>query len=189
MNLGTPDSFDLADQSAYIRYAANQEHKYDPGVFVLPVASETSSAVVVRCHGGVGSRVVTFDLKKQGNPPVAPAPSLTIGTERLVAASVSVPTPSPNPQIGSYDWNLRGTYVYYDTSDPRIPGRDQLPAVSFPFVNPAQDSLAAQSLQGRETETFENEMISAGVLQGGGLLWPITVYPSKMMMNPLTLGY
>lgn len=186
--LGNADAFDLADQTAYVKYKADTAHSYDPGVLVLPVASEAAMSVHVRIHGGQGRRTVTYDIRKQGNPPVAPSPSLVIGDEYLTGATVTVPTAVPNPQTGGYDWTLQGEYTYVDTGRGRLPGRDLLPAVGYPFLNPAQDTIAVQSLNGGTVAQLESELKSTGVLSTGGMVWPLTVYPSNLMMNPLTIG-
>lgn len=186
--VGNTGAYDIAGQSAYRDYDVDNVSTYDPGVIVLPVASETGSAVKVRVHGGVGKYKTTFNIAKQGNPPVVPLPKDTNGDDALVASWVNVETPTPNEQSGGYDWIVRGEYEYCTVGPPRIFGTSMLPVVSYPYVNIRQDLLGASTLQGQPPEVLQNSIETQNQLVTGGWLWPILSYPSNLLMNPNLLG-
>lgn len=181
---GNPGAYDLAGQTAYRDYKADNVSTYDPGVLVLPVASEAGLAVRVRVHGGIGKYKTTFAVAKQGNPPVIPMPEETVGNDQLTASWVNVETPTPNETSGGYDWIVHGEYEYATVGPPREFGIDQLPILSYPYTNLRQDLLAASSLQGQNPNVLSASIKSDNLLITGGWLWPILSYPSNLLMNP-----
>jgi hypothetical protein len=186
--VGNTNAFDEAGATAYRDYDVDNVSTYDPGVLVLPVASEAGLAVKVRVHGGVGKYKTTFAISKQGNPPVVPLPKETQGNDSLTASWVNVETPTPNETSGGYDWIVRGEYEYSTVGSPRVFGTDMLPVVSYPFTNARQDLLAAASLQGQPPTVLQNSIGTQNQLMTGGWLWPIMTYPSNLLMNPVLLG-
>lgn len=186
--VGNEDAYDIAGQSSYSQYKVDNVSGFDPGVLVLPVASETSNSVQVRCHGGLSTRRVTFDIRKQGNPPVIPLPSDNVGVDVLTSAEVNVLTPSPDLQSGGYDWTVKGEYLYVTEGEARVFGVDQLPLTSYPYINERQDTIAAESLLGRTPITLSSEIKQAHLVVTGGWVWPIMTYPTNLLMNPNLLG-
>jgi len=182
--VGNTDAYDIPAKSAYKKYNVDNVHTISPGLLILPVASETAETVTVRVHGGFEKRTVSFDIAKQGNPPVIPLPADT-ELDTLVNSEVNVITPSPDETTGGYNWTVKGQYEYVTTGTIRKFGVDQLPVTGYPFMNPRQDIVAAQSLsQGGDTITLEANLVQAQVVAQGGWLWPFTIYPSNMLMNP-----
>lgn len=184
---GNENAYDIAGQSSYSQYKVDNVTGFDPGVLVLPVASETSQSVQVRCHGGLSTRTVTFDIRKQGNPPVVPLPE-NVGTDVLTSAEVNVLTPSPDLQSGGYDWTVKGSYSFVTEGECTVFGVDQLPLVSYPYINERQDTLAAESLKGRTAITLASEIKQAHLVVTGGWVWPLTTYPTNLLMNPNLIG-
>jgi len=181
---GNDDAYDIPGQTAYKRYAVDNVNNYDAGVMVLPVGSEASATVTVRVHGGYGQRTVKYTIAKQGNPPVVPLPSLTVGADVLIDAVVNVPTPTPNPQTGGYDWTVQGQYNYVTSGTSRVFGTDILPVTSYPYVNITQDSIAALSIQSQGAQGLSDELKESNAIATGGWIWPLTVFPSNLLMNP-----
>lgn len=186
--VGNTGAYDEAQATAYQDYRVDNVSTFDPGVLVLPVASEVGLAVKVRVHGGVGKYKTTFAIAKQGNPPVVPLPKAEVGDDALTASWVNVETPTPNEPSGGYNWIVRGEYEYSTVGSPREFGTDQLPIVAYPFTNARQDAIAAASLQGQSLNTLAASIDTEGLLATGGWLWPILSYPSNLLMNPNLLG-
>lgn len=182
------NSYDFPGSSAYRKYEVNNVHRIISGVLVLPVASESSQSVQVRMHGGQGVRRIKFDIAKEGNPPVVPLPSDTVGDDALISADVNILTPTPNDQLGSYNWIVRGEYEYMTVGAAREMGADQLPLTSYPYLNIRQDMIAGASLSGKTPAQLESELIQTNALTVGGWLWPLTVFPSNLCMNPNLIG-
>lgn len=186
--VGNQDAFEIGDSGAYSRYKAETTHEFKPGVLILPVASESGRAVVVQMHGAISQRIINFDIAKQGNPPVVPAPSTQWGHEFLSVASVTIPTPIPNMNNSGYDWAVRGRYVYVNTTRGIQPGVDNLSTVGYPYPNPDQDSMAQTSIGSSSLASFKQTLIDSQAINRGSYIWPLTIYPSDMLMNPLTRG-
>lgn len=186
---GNPNAFDLVDgASTYGRFDADSDFQYASGVMILPVASELSTTVQVRQHGGYGTRTVKFDIAKQGNPPVIPAATDKVGNDRLLSTSLVVSTPAPNPNTGGYNWSARGVYEYATAEDPRIPGSSLFPTVSYPYLNPSQDAIAAKTFGSQSPEAVSNRMIESGAIFKSKWVWAATVYPSNLLGNPVIIG-
>lgn len=186
--VGNQDAFEIGEASSYSRYKADTTHEFKPGVMILPVASEAGRAVVVQMHGPISQRIVTFDVAKEGNPPVVPAPSTQWGDEYLSVASVTIPTPIPNMTNSGYNWAVKGQYIYVKTGAGLQPGVNDLSTVGYPYLNPAQDGLAQQSIGSMSLSSFKRTLIDSSAINTGQYIWPLTVYPSDMLMNPLTRG-
>lgn len=185
---GNSNAFDLIDgATAYSGYLGDTQYAYDAGVMILPVASETSLTVQVRQHGGYGTRRVTFDVAKQGNPPIVPAPDNTL-RDTLVSTAVSVPTPTQNPNTGTFNWRVKGQYDYVTSSNPRIPGVHMLPTISYPYPTPVQDAISAQTFSSQTPEQVANQMIQDDSVLSTKWAWTLTSYPSNLLMNPELLG-
>lgn len=186
---GNTGAIDLIDgASTYTGFDTNSQYSYDPGVMVLPVASEASLTVTVRQHGGYGKRSVTFDITKTGNPPVVPSAEDTVGNDKLVSARIDIPTPTPNIPTGGYDWAVRGQYEYVTTRQPRIPGAAVFPAVSYPYPLEAQDVIASVSVGNLTPTQYQSQLKSTNIIVQDKWLWPLTVYPSNLLGNPSLIG-
>lgn len=186
---GNPNAFDLTDgPSTYGRFDSDSDYQYASGLMILPVASELSATVQVRQHGGYGTRTVTFDVAKQGNPPVIPAASEYVGNDRLLGTSLIVSTPSPNSTTGGYNWTIKGTYTYATAESPRIPGESMFPTVGYPYPNPAQDEIAARSFGYLDPENYAERMKSEGDILTDNWIWAATMYPSNLLGNPVIIG-
>jgi hypothetical protein len=180
-SVGNPDAFDAKRGEDYTGYRQETTYEYDPGVFILPVASTTEKPPkIVRVHGGLGRRVVKFAASKKGTPPVLPAATDT-DRDTLVGSTVVVPLPAFDDKVAGYHWQVGGTYTYVTTglsptsppmppppppaSPPtvedqavaslrrvaRVPGRDALPAGVYPFPLPVQDTAAEALLRSSGT--------------------------------------
>lgn len=180
MSRGNADAWDREQANAYRGFESDSDFSYDPGVMVLPVASQDPKTVKVRFHGGFSKRVVSFTARKNGNPPVVPAPDDT-DRETLVMATVTVKTPVPDTTNNGYVWFVSGNYTYYNNDKPRIPGEDFLPAISRPYPVP-QDAVGQEMLRGTSLEALQNN-ISSSDFDRGTYLWPFTVMP-KIFFNP-----
>ncbi len=182
--IGNPDAFDLKEGHKYNGYRQYNSYEYDPGVFVLPLASREPKNVVVRVHGGIGIRKVNVAAMKKGNPPILPA---AVDTDRdtLVACSVQVPLPAFIPDQADYNWMASGTYLYVTTKGgPRIPGRDFLPLGQYPFPLPLQDAAVESLAQaGIDMQTFATVLESQ--IPAGTVTWPFTTYPPQFFNSIL----
>lgn len=179
---GNSKAYDLSEVSNYQDYYVDNIHDYDPGVFVLPVASEVSEAVVVRCHAGLSKRTIKYRAVKTGNPPVVPLPKATVGNDRLVSSVISAPTPLPNLANGNYDWAVTGTYMYITAGEARVPGEVTYPGVGYPYSIPIQDARAQQS--GQSEDEIISEIKTNNLLIDGGWVWPLVSFPTTLLMNP-----
>ena len=181
---GSNEAYDLGGKSAYVTYDVDNITSVSSGLLVLPVASETAETVTVRVHGGMGKRVVKFDIAKKGNPPVIPLPADT-ASDTLVNSQVNVITPHPDDTTGSYNWAIQGTYEYVTTGTLRQFGVDQIPVTGYPYSNPRQDALAGDAIANfGDPVSMEQQMIQSAAVPQGNWIWPLTVYPSNMLMNP-----
>lgn len=181
---GSNEAYDLGARSAYVNYDVDNVTSVSSGLLVLPVASESATTVTVRVHGGLGKRTVKFDIAKRGNPPVIPLPADT-ASDTLINSQVNVITPHPDDTTGGYNWAVQGTYEYITTGTLRQFGVDQLPVTAYPYMNIRQDAMATQAIQNYGSSvSMEQEMIQSGAVPQGDWIWPLTVYPSNMLMNP-----
>lgn len=179
VEIGNPDAFDVRQGHEYTGYRQNSSYTYDPGVFVLPVASRTPKTVIARVHGGLGIRRVSVAAAKRGTPPILPA---AVDTDRdtLVSCTVDVPLPAFNPDAPTFNWTAAGEYVYVTTGTkgPRIPGKDFLPAGQYPFPLPLQDAaVEVLSAGGGGAETVAASLVNS--IPAGTTLWPFTTMPPQ----------
>jgi len=179
---GNNRAYDLAEATNYQDYTVDNVHEYDPGLFVLPVASEVSETVTVRVHGGYGKRIIKYNIAKTGNPPVVPMPKATVGDDTLVSSVIHAPTPIPNLANGNYDWTVSGTYIYVNAGGSRVPGETTLPAVGYPYSIAVQDARAQQS--GQTEDEIITEIKVNNLIMDGGWVWPLVSFPTTLMMNP-----
>lgn len=176
--IGNPDAFDLRTGHEYTGYRQNNRYEYDPGVFVLPVASREANVVVARVHGGMGIRRVSVAAAKKGAPPILPAATDT-DRDTLVSAVVNVPLPAFLADSPTFNWVATGEYIYVTSRDgPRIPGRDMLPAGQYPFPLPLQDAAIDFLTAGGSTPELEATKLKAAI-PTGNYLWPYTVMPPQ----------
>lgn len=186
---GNQGAFDLIDgASSYGRFNSISDYSYDAGVLILPVASEAALTTTVRTHGGMGTRRVSFNAAKQGNPPVVPSAEDFVGNDRLNTARLLVNTATPNPNTGGYNWTISGEYTYTTTESPRIPGQSMFPAVSYPYPNPTQDVIASGTFKSETPEQVALKMRAAGTILQSEWIWPITTFPSNLLGNPILIG-
>jgi hypothetical protein len=176
--VGNPDAYDLRTASDYSGYRQSTKFSYDPGIFILPIASVIPKTKVVRVHGGYGTRVVTFAASKKGAPPIIPAATDT-DRDYLVGANVNVPLPSPSAGSATYDWAVSGQYTFVTrgaalvdsqyVGGARVPGKDFLPEAII--SSGSHEDAAAQLKQ---------------QIPHNNYLWPFTVMPPQFA-NPLLL--
>jgi hypothetical protein len=174
VDFGNDFAFDRAQSNNYRKYQTDSTFTYDPGVMVLPVASDTPMTVTVRYHGGYGTRTVAFDAMKNGNPPILPAANDT-DDDKLIGATINVGIPIPDTINNGYIWSAQGTYRFVTLDDPRIPGRDYFPAVQRPYAVP-QDDVALGMLGGGTIDDVKDS-ITPSDFQRGTYSWPFTIYP------------
>lgn len=192
-NVGNPDAFDLRTAADYSAYRQESAFNYDPGVFILPIASTTPKVKVVRIHGGYGTRTVSFAATKRGAPPIIPAATDT-DKDYLVGANVVVPLPSPSPGSATYDWAISGQYTFVTkgatqvgtewVGGARVPGKDFLPAGQYPFPLPPQDAAAEAIISSGSHEDAAANLRQQ--IPKNDYLWPFTVFPPQFA-NPLLL--
>lgn len=99
-------------------YGHTTDHSYDPGVLVLPVASEDSRTVRVRVHGGYSTRTVRFAMTREDNPPILPKPEDVMNKDRtdvLVSCDLHLPLPVPSSTPNHLTWSASGEYVFVGT--------------------------------------------------------------------------
>lgn len=175
--IGNPDAFDAKAAGNYTSYRQNSSFEYDPGVFVLAVASRTPKNIIVQVHGGMGKRVVEVSASKRDAPPILPA-AVDTDTETLIGCQIDLPLPIVNPTSATYDWAAVGTYLYITTgpAGPRVPGRDPLPAGQYPFPNPTQDAaIEAMASDGSSMAGLMDELPAR--IPDNNFVWPFTVMP------------
>lgn len=180
---GNPNAFDLRGGHDYTGYRQATDFDYDPGVFVLPLASRTPQTVIVRVHGGLGTRVVNVAASKRGSPPILPA-AVDTDQDTLIGCSVNIPLPAFNHNSPGFDWAATGTYVYVTTGrgGPRIPGKSMLPAGQYPFPLPMQDAAVEMLAQSGEGVNQVAKGLPQAIL-AGSVMWPFTVYPPQFFNN------
>ncbi len=115
--------------------AADQTHAFDyqRGVVQLPVAARTPATRLIRLHGGMGQRIVSFRFVREGKPPIIPTMADTSG-DTILAARVSPATPTPSSTGKGMDWVVTGEYVYAQ-NDPRIVGTHAIPVGQLPYTD------------------------------------------------------
>jgi hypothetical protein len=184
--LGNPDAFDVRQASHYLRYRQNTSYAYDPGVFVMAVASRTPKTVVARVHGGYGVRKVDVDAAKRGSPPILPAANDT-DRDTLIGCVINIPLPAISSSSPEYDWVASGSYLFVTTHEdgPRVPGKDYLPAGQYPFPTPYQDrAIEAIYASGDSVQTVGDAL--PGQIPSGNYVWPYAIMPPAFF-NPILL--
>lgn len=154
-----------------------QDHKFVSvgGTVQLPVASRTAATRLIRLHGGMGKRIVTFRADRHGRPPVIPKP-IDLSADTLLSHSVTPMLPRPNEQAGGYDWSVTGEYEYAQNTL-REPGTDNLPTGTYPFALPVQTLVAGvlnDSVSNPDPITVSNAVVD---FTTGGYIWPFTDFP------------
>lgn len=176
-DIGNPDAFDTATAGDYTSYRQSSTFDYDPGVFVMAVASRTPKTVIAQVHGGLGMRRVEVTATKRGAPPILPA-AVDTDTDTLIGCNINVPLPIVDPTAATYDWAAHGVYLFVTTGEdgPRVPGRDPLPLGQYPFPTPTQDAaIEALATGPRDMQTLMDEL--PGQIPTNDYVWPFTVYP------------
>lgn len=175
------EAFDGGPQHYRAGFPQTTAFEYDPGVLVLPVASETSAAVKVRVHGGYTVRRVNFDVVRANNPPIIPKPedianSATGRDEVLVSCNLDIPLPSETPNDTGLTWQVRGEYVFVETKA-RVPGTDLLPLGGYPYSLGNVDQLAGAAYQAASGNLQALSELMKPLVASDKHLWPITVLP------------
>lgn len=171
-------------------------HEYDAGLIVMPAASREPAHRVIRTHGGLSMRRVTFDVSRQGRPPVIPSAQDT-ATDTLLTAVAAPIRPLPSPQSGNLTFGVKGEYLFV-SSAPRIPGTNALPTGAFP--HPVEPTGAiARGMFGQflrtvagpttvaEYDALVDELVARAKQRGGSTgaltyVWPLSVYPAEFSL-------
>lgn len=183
ITIGNANAFDLNQAQEYIGYRQITDYEYDPGVFVLPIASREAKTIAARVHGGVGYRKVNVAASKRGGPPILPAAADT-DRDVLVGCTINLPLPSFHGDSPNYTWTAGGSYTYVTAGKPRIPGRDMLPAGQYPFPLPLQDAVASETAKGHDSIVSIAQAL-AGKIATGSYVWPFTVMPPQFFNSLL----
>lgn len=147
-------NFSGTGANSYDKYQQDHRYEYDNGLVVMPVASRTAAHKVVRLHGGVGIRRVSFDTVRRGKPPVIPTMADT-NWDTFVGGTVTAMTPIPNFQTGGFNWHVSGEYLYVQT-EPRVVGQNTIPTGGYPFPVAPNDALATSYASGAAGAAFAN---------------------------------
>ena len=183
-------------------YGHTTDHSYDPGVLVLPVASEDSRTVRVRVHGGYSTRTVRFAMTREDNPPILPKPEDVINKDRtdvLVSCDLHLPLPVPSSTPNHLTWSASGEYVFVGTglestvtttvpaSPPvtttsrtpaaRVPGRDLLPLGGYPFPLGIPDTIASDIAAGN-TDLKAYSISQTPLVATDRHVWPFPLFPT-----------
>jgi hypothetical protein len=195
---GFPPPKDNVAADQYKKFQQVTTYGYDPGVFVLPLASRTPKTITVRAHAGVGTRTVEFDAVKNGSPPIIPSAADT-DRDVLVQAGVSIPLPAPSGHDSGFDWVVKGVYVFVtkgveDVLDedgevtgtkngPRVPGSDYLNAGQYPFTLAIQDAAGRALAPSGDIRGPGDELPAQ--IEDNSFLWPYTVFPPAFFNGDL----
>lgn len=179
----------------------HQWHKYTNvrGLIVLPVASTDSQHVVIRLHGGYGTRTVRWDHRRLGMPPMIPAAADTDG-DTILSETVMPHLPQHNPQNHQYDWRVEGEYTYVQNST-RIAGQNAFPAGNHPYLvlpqaNAAQSVVAVLSETDLNTVPNPADYITETAIANlptadnadGTMQWPLTMLPAALTSTHIIGG-
>lgn len=192
---------DFIAANEYKKFRQSTRYQYDPGVFVLALASRTPKTITVRAHAGFGTRIVDFEAAKSGAPPVLPTPTDT-DRDVLVSAVVNIPLPAVSAHEGTYDWFVGGQYVFVtkgqeDVVDsegeviktingPRVPGIDILNAGSYPFKPSIQTAAALAIAPDGDVRPEANRLLQFPQnIADNSYLWPFTVLPPAFFNHDL----
>ena len=106
---------------SYDRLAGDNDYRYDPGVFALPVAelpptdpvalANWSPVQMVQAYAPQMVRTARFYAKKKGGPPVIPKPADT-GSFKILGGTISFEAPVANSNGGRFDWSVGGEYTF-----------------------------------------------------------------------------
>lgn len=117
----------------YLGTSALSKYSRTQGLLVIPVMGPTGTApAVVRVSAPYGMREVEFEYRKQGSPPLFPAPADTTTGDVLLTADQEFPAPIPSPQ-GGLVYGVRGTHTYVQPLGGRAQG-DTFPIDAHPIV-------------------------------------------------------
>src|SRR5688572_17523723 len=139
---------DDKQSTMYVGVEHWSSYQRDEGLLMLPIAGEPDEGDplvdVVRVHSPIGMRVVSWDEKKRGNPPLCPDPNYTGGTgnDVLFNTGINVRMPGPQAEAAWFNWHVCGEYAYVQlqarTRD------DGYPTGNYPFTLPTQDPETLQ---------------------------------------------
>lgn len=178
---------DDAFPEGYSRSDQDTEFHYDTGVIAVPTAGAEPGHKLIRLHGGIGRRVVNWDVRRRGNPPIVPTMSDTTGDTFLGGSIMpSLPVPTRDAQGRGYDWKVKGRYEYVQ-DDPRVVGTDAIPVGQHPFFYPAAATAAAQLVGSSGFAAYQTDGFAGfvGVAEAnlelqddGTYLWPVLALPA-----------
>lgn len=136
MSTGTLFS-DNHQDAPYIIYDLVSHYFTDEGVQQLPIAGPVGSSgklasSIIQTHAPCGWRVVTFNLKRRGKPPVAPDRTPPDSNHTLLRTRISIPLTELDGDGVTPIHSISGEYVYSLTS-PIFPS-DDLPAGWSPVL-------------------------------------------------------
>ena len=95
----------------YIVYRDDTVEGADLGLLVLPVSD--GPPVVIRTHEPYALNRQRFKARKRKTPPISPAPRPDDSQSTLIAASVSIPLPTPSSlKPPEMTYSVAGEYLY-----------------------------------------------------------------------------
>lgn len=178
-----PSYYD-ANSTQYEGYGQDNQYKYDPGYLVLPTSQ--GEPIVVRVHGGVGVRSVTFNAMKRGTPPIIPKAG-DLDEATFLGSTVSVPLPAAQQGVAGYDWSVSGRYDYvYQTASGCFPdGSVNFKTGEYPFPTRAKQFLQGA---GSVIGAFVSEVIPTNTDFGTVYSWPYTTLGKQFVQDDLIDG-
>lgn len=191
-------NYDTTGLGSYGEYVGDSSYEYDPGILALPTAGATPGFALIRLHGGIGRRTVSWNAKRAGKPPIIPSMTDTPG-DTFLGGTASLGLPNPNPQVGGYNWDVSGAYTYVQTV-PRIVGQRTLSAGSFPFPIAPNDAIASALVEpalgpvAAAAEVDKADVFAKAVSPTAAdraadtYLWPFTLLPPAFTNDYLIGG-
>lgn len=108
----------------YRKYGGTNDYILSSGAFALPVAEPVPTdpvtlaswtpVVVVQAFAPYRTRTVSFDVEKQGSPPMIPAPE-DAGPHTFLEGGIRFSTPAINSDAKTSTWRVEGKYTYCET--------------------------------------------------------------------------
>lgn len=190
------------DAGSYRGYQQDQAFEHDLGLVVLPVASYTSGSPgahrVIRLHGGLAMRRVTWRSTRVGVPPMIPA-AADSGNDTILSAVVIPSLPMPDKANGAYSWTVQGEYTYVQGT-PRVAGVNAFPCGQHPYLVLPQADLAGALVEGQPalptgaTDTFPLDRCTeyatdrATRREDGSIIWPLLALPACLSSTHIIGG-
>jgi len=178
----------------YAGVQQNHEYHDHSGLRIVARAADGAAPKIVRIHGDYGTRTVGFEAKRAGRSPIIPrAEDVKSGddtTDVYIGGLVSLPMPTPNEQVGGYNWSVSGAYTFLQTPR-RIPGVTALPTGGYPYRVVPNDQLMGAALQGVAitTPAATIDAAAAKIVDHNTLfIWPFTALPAQCVVNGLIGG-